>query len=132
MILAPANTTTDKRAAFVAGLRAFADLLESDHSIPSPVRADLWAFIQEYDTGLDQDQRFVLVHDFADAHGVQVTEDDKANRAAEKKFGPVLLRVHAYADKKPDAHIVARPVARPATAACPRQAEPETGDLIPA
>lgn len=116
---------TTRRAEFVAGLRAFADLLDTDPSIPTPTyTADIWAHIQEHGTGLNQDQRYAVVHDFADAHGVTVTEDHKGDRSARKLFGPVLLRVHAYADNKPAARTVTRPA--------PARTEPVAGDLIPA
>ncbi len=106
------SSNRTERAEFIAGLRAFADLIESDPLIPSPKSADLWAFIQEHNTGLAQDERYAIVHDFADAHDVAVTEDYKGDRSADKRFGPVLLRVVAFADKKPEARTVTRPHTR--------------------
>ena len=108
------STDTDKRAEYIAGLRAFADLVESDPTIPTPTLGvagtTVWAHISEYGSGLSQDERFELVHDFADAHDVTVTADHKGDRKAEKAFGPIRFYVCAYADKKPEAHIVTRPV----------------------
>lgn len=108
------SNDTDRRAEYIAGLRAFADLVESDLTIPTPdfgvAGTDVWAHIHPYDySGLSQDERFELVHDFADAHGVTVTEDYKGDRKAEKTFGPVRFYVCAYADEKPEANIVTRP-----------------------
>ena len=110
------SNDTDKRAEYVAGLRAFADLVESDLTIPTPdlgaAGTDVWAHIHPYGSGLSQDERFELVHDFADAHNVAVTEDYKGDRKAEKRFGPISFYVCAYADKGPEAHVVTRPRSR--------------------
>lgn len=110
------SNDTAARAEYIAGLRAFADLVESDLTIPTPALGvagtDVWAHIQESRTGLSQDERFELIHDFADAHGVTVTEDYNGDRKAKKMFGPINYHVFAYADKKPEAHIVTRPSAR--------------------
>jgi hypothetical protein len=110
------SSDTDKRAEYIAGLRAFADLVESDPTIPTPtlgvVGTDVWAHIHQYDNGLTEDERFGLIHDFDDAHDVTVTEDHKGDRQAKKTFGPVTFHVCAYADKQPEAHIVTRPRTR--------------------
>jgi len=110
------SNDTAERAEYIAGLRAFADLVESDPTIPTPTLGvagtDVWAHIQQHGSGLTQDERFELIHDFADAHGVAVTEDYKGDRKAEKTFGPVKFVVFAYADKQPEAHIVTRPRTR--------------------
>jgi len=120
------SNDTTKRAAFVTGLRAFADMLDTDPSIPTPTHCDLWAHVQEYATGLNQDQRYAVAHDFADAHGVPVSEDYKGDRSAEKQFGLIHLRVCAYADTKPAARIVTRP----GVDSRPGQADPKTAELI--
>lgn len=112
------SNTTDKRAEYIAGLRAFADLIESDPTIPTPTLGvagtTVWAHIQQHGSGLTQDERFELIHDFADAHDVRVTADYKGDRQSEKTFGPINFHVCAYADKKPEAHIVTRPRRREA------------------
>lgn len=111
------SSNETKRAEFIAGLRAFADLVETDPSIPTPTDADMWAFITSYSTGLDQGQRFDLIHDFADAHDLQVTQERDGDRKTEKHFGPVYLRVIAVADEKPKPRVVTRADARRATPA---------------
>ena len=112
------SNDTAKRAEYIAGLRACADLVESDLTIPTPTLGvagtTVWAHISEYGSGLTQDERFELVHDFADAHGVTVTADHKGDRQAKKTFGRINFHVCAYADKQPEARIVTRPSVRQA------------------
>lgn len=110
------SSDTDRRAEYIAGLRAFADLIESDPTIPTPstglAGTSVRSHLHSHDYGLTEAERFELVHDFAEAHGVQVTEDFKGDRRAEKTFGPVDYRLIAFADEKPEAHIVTRPSTR--------------------
>jgi hypothetical protein len=113
------GNNTGQRAEFIAGLRAFADLVETDPSIPTPIDIDVWSFISSYHFGLKQDERFELVHDFADAHGVTVTEDRDGDRTAEKHFGPVHLRVIGCADEKPKGQTVTRPSTKTAATVWP-------------
>lgn len=107
-------SSDDKRAQFIADLRAFADLIETNPVLPTPnFGADVWAFLSK-DQGTEE-QRFNAVHDFAEAYGVDVTEDSDGDRRAEKKFGAVEYKVHAYCDgsvSKSRPRVVTRPGAQ--------------------
>ena len=102
----------DARAEYIAGLRAFIDLLESDPTIPTPSTGLAGTGISAHlhaNSGLTQDERFELIHDFADAHQVPVVADHTGMRKAEKRFGPVTFHVYAFADAKPEPVTVTRP-----------------------
>lgn len=77
------------RAAYISGIRAFADFLESTPSVPVP----------------NITQRFLLpqntnaaVEEFAAEHGSTVTYDSERNASTELTFGPVRYHVYGYED----------------------------------
>jgi hypothetical protein len=108
----------DKRAAFIADLRALADLLETNPALPTPTyTSGVWTFLGDQDG--TEAERFDKVHDFAEAYGVEVTEDDKRARRAIKRFGAIDFTVHAAADDTlptSERRVVARPGAQTAGA----------------
>lgn len=89
-----------ERAEVVKALRQFADLIESDPTIPTPTPGFIhaWSFLHR-DQGT-QAERFTAVHDFAEAHGAAVNVRDEHDRQAATHFGPIKLTVHAYADQR--------------------------------
>lgn len=95
-----------KRAEIIAALRDFADLIETDPTVPTPNDIDAWAHLHRSQG--TQAERFAAVHDFAEAHGVAVTEDWKGERKTHKRFGLIELHVFGYADERPEDRIVTR------------------------
>lgn len=97
------------RTRYIAELRAFADLIESNPAIPAPNYASYWVFIHAETNGPSQEERFEQIHDFADQFGAEVTEEHDGDRKAKATFGIFHLTMHAYADKKPAPRVVTRP-----------------------
>lgn len=89
-----------KRAEVVEALRQFADLIESDPTIPTPTPGSIhaWSFLMRAQG--TQAERFTAVHDFAEAHGAAVSVRNENDRQASAHFGPIELTVHAYADQR--------------------------------
>jgi hypothetical protein len=88
----------ERRAQAIAALRAFADRIESDPSIPTPSDIDVRVYL--HSTQGTQAQRFAKVFDFAETHGATVTEHPKGYRKTSKHFGPVELTVCAFTDQR--------------------------------
>ncbi len=95
-------TDAEKRAEIIAALREFADLVESDATIPTPDPSSIhvWSFLMRSEG--TQSERFATVHAFAEAHGVTVSVTDKDDRQAVAHFGPIELTVHAFGDQQPE------------------------------
>ncbi|MBL1100092.1 hypothetical protein [Streptomyces coffeae] len=79
----------EKRAAYVAGLRALADFMEATPSLPVP----------------SIDQRFLLplhtnaaVEAFAAEHGLTVVYSAEGNASADLVFGPMRYHAYGYVD----------------------------------
>lgn len=89
------------RGAVVAGLRALADALEADESLPVAHGLDLFAgFYREWfedDTNreLTAPERFALLRTAASRYGAEITEHADGTRRAQLAFGPVSYRLHA-------------------------------------
>ena len=96
----------EKRAEVIAALRAVADLIETDPTIPTPTSIDAWAHLHR-SRGTEA-ERFAAVHDFAEAHGVTVTEDWQGDRKTEKEFGLIKLYVFGCANERRADRIVTR------------------------
>lgn len=91
----------DKRAETIAALREFADLVETDPTIPTPDPGSIhaWSFLMRSEG--TQAERFAAVHAFAEAHGATVRVADKDDRQADVRIGPIELTVHAFGDEQP-------------------------------
>ena len=88
----------ERRTRSIAALRAFADRVETDPTLPTPT--GIYIRVHLHSTRGTQAQRFAAVFDFAEQHAVPVTEDPKGYRKTTKRFGPVELTVIAFADKQ--------------------------------
>jgi hypothetical protein len=84
------ETTDQRRADAIAGLRAFADFLESTPAVP-----------------VLTDQRMLLalhtneaVAEFAAAHGLDVVTDEDGNTSCDLTFGVITYHAYGYADFK--------------------------------
>ena len=95
-------TDAERRAEVVTALRAFADVVESDPTIPTPDPRSIhvWSFLHHHEG--TRIERFAAVHAFAEAHGATVKVTDKDDRQAVARFGPVELTVHAFGDEQPE------------------------------
>jgi len=95
-------TDAEKRAEIIAALRAFADLVETDLTIPTPDPDSIhvWSFLMRSEA--TQPERFAAVHAFAEAHGATVSVTDKDDRQAVAHFGPIEMTVHAFGDERPE------------------------------
>lgn len=81
-------TPDDQRAAYVAGLRDFADFLEStDVEVPRTQRTLLLSL------SLNS-----AVEAFAAKHGLTVGYDAEGNASADLVFGPVVYHAYGYVD----------------------------------
>ena len=91
----------EKRAEIIAALRDFADLIETDPTIPTPDPGSIhaWSFLMRSEA--TQGERFAAVHAFAEAHSAVVKVTDEDDRQAAAHFGTVELTVHAFADERP-------------------------------
>ncbi|WP_145503208.1 hypothetical protein [Streptomyces sp. CFMR 7] len=76
------------RTEYIAGIRAFADWLENNPTVPSP-----------------GDQRLLLalstnsaVEEFAAQHNLAVVTDDEGNMSAELTFGSIAYHAYGYVD----------------------------------
>ncbi|WP_171108673.1 MULTISPECIES: hypothetical protein [unclassified Streptomyces] len=72
----------------IDGLRALADFLESDPSLPVPTS-------QYLNVPLHTNQ---AVEEFASARGLTVEYDDEGNARTDLKFGPLTYHVYGYVD----------------------------------
>jgi hypothetical protein len=95
-----------ERAEVVKALRQFADLIESDPTIPTPSPGSIhaWSFLAREQGS--QAERFTAVHDFAEAHGAAVNVKNENDRQAAAHFGPIELTVHAFADHHAEPSLV--------------------------
>ncbi len=95
-------TDAEKRAEIIAALHAFADLVESDATIPTPDPDSIhvWSFLMRSEG--TQAERFATVHAFAEAHRTTVRVTDKDERQAATHVGPIELTVHAFGDERPE------------------------------
>ncbi|MFJ2579991.1 hypothetical protein [Kitasatospora aureofaciens] len=80
------------RTSYTAGLREFADWLDTNPDIDAP---DGQRFLLPLHTNQD-------VLDFATDHDLTATADDEGNLSADITFGPVVYHAYGYADF--DAH----------------------------
>lgn len=96
------------RAQYVAALRAIADLLEGDESIPLPYSSRLQAGI---DTFVDDDgtrrkptqaERFAALRLIADHLGVDVVEQPNETRSLTLRMGPIEYLVYVGVDAARD------------------------------
>lgn len=87
-----------ERTEIVKALRQFADLIETDPTIPTPSAGSIhaWSFLRRG----TESERFTAVHDFAEAHGAAVNVRNGNDRQAAALFGPIELTVHAFADQR--------------------------------
>lgn len=92
------QTSVERQADLVAGLRAAADFIESHPGLPMPYGVRMYASIPGTLRQLD---RFTAVHAAAETMGVPVTAARDGGRQAKREFGPVELTVFAVADDRP-------------------------------
>ncbi|MFE6488808.1 hypothetical protein ACFVGN_38570 [Streptomyces sp. NPDC057757] len=83
---------TEQRRKSIEGLRALADFLESNPSLPVPSSQHLNVPLMTN----------APVEEFAAAQGLDVEYDDEGNASADVKFGPLTYHVYGYTDF--DAH----------------------------
>jgi hypothetical protein len=79
---------SDRKQESIAGLRAFADFLESNPSLP--VLTD-----QRLLVPLHTNQ---AVQEFAAEHGLTVEYDEEGNAHTQLEFGPVMYYAYGYVD----------------------------------
>jgi hypothetical protein len=82
------QNSTDRRSAFIAGVREFADWLEANPQFTTPL-----------------DERFLLalhtnpaVEEFAAERDLTVDYDDEGNASVDLRFGPITYHVYGYVD----------------------------------
>ncbi|MEX3101185.1 MULTISPECIES: hypothetical protein [unclassified Streptomyces] len=81
-------TGISKRAELIAGLRALADALEADVSMPVPGTQKLNVYLPTN----------AQVGQFAAERGLAVEYDDEGNASVDITFGPMTYHVYSYAD----------------------------------
>lgn len=81
-------TTADRRAAYIAGLRAFADWLEANPDVPAGGTQRL---LQPLHTN-------AAVEEFAAKHDLTVVVDDDGNASCDVLFGPITYHAYGYED----------------------------------
>lgn len=86
--------TTDRnpRTETIEGLRALADFLEANPTVPVPTYGP-----HQYNVPLHTNQ---AVEEFAAEHGLTVQYDDEGNARVKAEFGRVLYEAYGYVDFK--------------------------------
>lgn len=76
------------RTEYIAGLRKFADWLESNPNVPESWGERLLLALHTN----------TAVEEFATAHGLRVAYDDEGNASCDMVFGPITYHVYGYVD----------------------------------
>ena len=79
---------SDSRAAYVAGLRDFANFLEANPEVQEPGYQRLLLALTTNPA----------VEEFAAKHGLTVDRDDEGNASCDLRFGPVTFHAYGYTD----------------------------------
>ncbi|MGW0537848.1 hypothetical protein [Streptomyces sp. NPDC003032] len=90
------NESTDPRGEFIAGLRAFADFLETTPSAPCRSHERLVYPLMAN----------AAVEAFAAAHGLVTEYNEQGDAHTDLRFGPITYHVYGYVDF--DAHYARR------------------------
>lgn len=78
-----------ERAELIVGLRALADALEANASMPLPVVNSRWLVPLTTNAAVEE---------FAAGRGLTVEYDDEGNAGADVPFGPMTYHVYGYID----------------------------------
>jgi len=79
---------SDSRTAYVAGLRDFANFLESNPDVQEPGCQSLLLPLMTNSA----------VEEFAAKHGLTVDHDDEGNTSCNLRFGPITFHAYGYTD----------------------------------